>query len=298
MSDWREEQVVNETRSREINEWIDESNEEDSGDVSSPFLCECSDGACDSTIALTHLEYEEVRAHGTYFAIATDHESPDLDLMVSERFGFAIIRKLPGMPARLATASDPPGGRERSEAHAEDEDVSPEQRASGARRRGVDESVAEHAGALPDTDLRPVRATHDLRAGRPGRGLVHVHRVRPLRLTEKQQDRRQFAARNAPTRCVRWLSGRPQSGCTGGDRGRVGDRERRVRRQRPCPLRPSEVRQRLGDLAWAGDGRADSIRSRSDAAPISVRNAVLSARASVVSSSSGRTWAMSAAQNA
>ena len=106
MSDWREEQVVNETRSREINEWIDESNES-SGDVSSPFVCECSDGACDSTIALTHLEYEEVRAHGTYFAIATDHESPDLDLMVSERLGFAIIRKLPGMPARLATASDP-----------------------------------------------------------------------------------------------------------------------------------------------------------------------------------------------
>ena len=27
--------------------------------------------------------------------------------MVSERLGFAIIRKLPGLPARLATASDP-----------------------------------------------------------------------------------------------------------------------------------------------------------------------------------------------
>jgi hypothetical protein len=106
MTDWREQQVVNETRSREINEWIDESNES-SGDMASPFVCECSDGACPSTITLTHLEYEEVRAHGTYFAIATDHESPDLDLMVSERLGFAIIRKLPGMPARLATASDP-----------------------------------------------------------------------------------------------------------------------------------------------------------------------------------------------
>ena len=106
MSDWREQEVVNETRSREINEWIDESNESADG-VMSPFVCECSDGECTSTITLTHLEYEEVRADGTYFAIATHHESPDLDVMVAERVGFAIIRKLPGMPARLAAASDP-----------------------------------------------------------------------------------------------------------------------------------------------------------------------------------------------
>jgi hypothetical protein len=106
MIDWREQEVVNETRSREINEWIDESNKSSPG-VAEPFVCECSDGACMSTITLTHLEYEEVRADGTHFAIATDHETPDLDVLLSQRVGFAIIRKLPGMPARLATASDP-----------------------------------------------------------------------------------------------------------------------------------------------------------------------------------------------
>jgi hypothetical protein len=106
MSDWREQEVENETRSRDINERIDESNESGAG-TGKPFVCECSDGECDSMIDLTHLEYEEVRANGTHFAIATDHESPDLDLMVSERSGFAIIQKLPGLPARLANASDP-----------------------------------------------------------------------------------------------------------------------------------------------------------------------------------------------
>jgi hypothetical protein len=106
VTDWREQEVQNETRSREINEWIDEANES-SGDPADPFVCECSDGSCPATITLTHLEYEEVRAYATHFAIATDHESPDLDLMVSERIGFTIIRKLPGMPARLASASDP-----------------------------------------------------------------------------------------------------------------------------------------------------------------------------------------------
>jgi hypothetical protein len=106
MSDWREEEVENETRSRVINERIDESNEAEAG-TADPFVRECSDGSCTSMIDLTHLEYEEVRAYGTHSAIATDHESPDLDLMVSERSGFAIIRKLPGLPARIANASDP-----------------------------------------------------------------------------------------------------------------------------------------------------------------------------------------------
>ena len=106
MSDWREQEVMNETRSREINEWIDESNES-VDDMTGPFVCECSDIACASTIPLTHVEYEEVRSDGTHFAIAPNHESPDLDALISERIGFTIIRKLPGMPSRLASASDP-----------------------------------------------------------------------------------------------------------------------------------------------------------------------------------------------
>jgi hypothetical protein len=104
--DWREQEVWNETRSREINEWIDEAN--GASDLpADPFICECSDATCPSTITLTHVEYEEVRAHATHFAIAPDHESPDLDATVSERAGFTIVRKLPGMPAKLASASDP-----------------------------------------------------------------------------------------------------------------------------------------------------------------------------------------------
>lgn len=106
MPDWRTMEVGNETRSREINEWIDESNEAPGAERAS-YVCECSDDACGSMISLTHLEYEEVRARGTYFCIALDHESPELDAIVSERKGFAVIRKLPGFPARLANESDP-----------------------------------------------------------------------------------------------------------------------------------------------------------------------------------------------
>jgi hypothetical protein len=107
MADWREQEVGNETRSREINEWIDEANQSRDAAGHDPYVCECSDGSCTATIRLTHVEYEEVRGYGTHFAIAPDHESPDLDLLVSERVGFAIIGKLPGLPAKLAAASDP-----------------------------------------------------------------------------------------------------------------------------------------------------------------------------------------------
>jgi len=107
VADWREQEVRNETQSREINEWIQQSNDTRAAGPTNPYICECSDEACASTISLTRTEYEEVRAYGTHFAIALHHESPDLDLLVSERTGFSIIRKLPGFPARLATASDP-----------------------------------------------------------------------------------------------------------------------------------------------------------------------------------------------
>jgi hypothetical protein len=118
MADWREQEVGNETRSREINEWIDEANQDRGAGAEDPYVCECSDGSCTATIRLTHGEYEEVRGYGTHFAIAHDHESPELDLMVSERVGFAIVRKLPGFPARLAAASDPrrPVGKGSSDA--------------------------------------------------------------------------------------------------------------------------------------------------------------------------------------
>ena len=107
MTDWREEEVGNETRAREINEWIEDSHLAAIDGSSNPYICECSDGNCKSMISLTHVEYEEVRAFPTHFAIALDHESPDLDLLVSERVDFTIVRKLPGLPARLALASDP-----------------------------------------------------------------------------------------------------------------------------------------------------------------------------------------------
>ena len=44
MTDWREEEVGNETRAREINEWIEDSHLAAIDGSSNPYICECSDG--------------------------------------------------------------------------------------------------------------------------------------------------------------------------------------------------------------------------------------------------------------
>lgn len=107
MTDWRVREVGNETRSRDLNEWTEEAAGEPSTTSTTSYVCECSDGDCIATIDLTHAEYEDVRAHATRFAIALDHESPDLDVVIAEHARFAVIRKIPGLPTRLAIASDP-----------------------------------------------------------------------------------------------------------------------------------------------------------------------------------------------
>jgi len=109
VADWREREVGNETLARDINEIENANLEHAGGSATNRYVCECSDASCMATISLTQDEYEQVRAHGAHFVIALDHENPELDLLVAEHEAFAVVRKLPGFPARLARATDPRG---------------------------------------------------------------------------------------------------------------------------------------------------------------------------------------------
>ena len=66
MSDWRDQEVRNETRSRDRNEWIAQTR----GDV------------------------------------ALDHENPEVDQLVSEGGRFTVVEKIAGTPARIARETD------------------------------------------------------------------------------------------------------------------------------------------------------------------------------------------------
>jgi hypothetical protein len=111
MSDYRREEAINETRSRQTNEWIQQANDRFGADrAMDEYRCECSDGDCADVLSLTRAEYEAVRADGLRFIIATHHENPELDRLVISHERYSVVSKLPGEPARIALDSDPRRG--------------------------------------------------------------------------------------------------------------------------------------------------------------------------------------------
>lgn len=108
MIDQLKENAANESLSRELNEWTADVNGSGAsdGDVHT-YLCECSDGRCSAPIGLTYTEYEAVRSLPVRFAIAVDHENPEVDAVVAERPRFAMLEKVGSRALALARATDP-----------------------------------------------------------------------------------------------------------------------------------------------------------------------------------------------
>jgi hypothetical protein len=109
MADWREQEAANETIFRDMNEWTEDETDGRLG-IDRPmdtYLCECSDKGCTEAINLTRNEYEDVRSVPTHFAIALNHENPEIDLVMSENQRFATVEKLVGVGARIARATNP-----------------------------------------------------------------------------------------------------------------------------------------------------------------------------------------------
>jgi hypothetical protein len=109
MADWRDEEARNQTIFREMNEWIEDGKETGPGDDAEidTYLCECSDRQCSDPIGLTRLEYESVRAEPLRFAIALNHENPEIDRLIAQNDRFATVEKFYGSPAKIARESDP-----------------------------------------------------------------------------------------------------------------------------------------------------------------------------------------------
>lgn len=107
MTGWHKREVSNETDSRAINEITNGNLDHVDQAATSDFVCECSDVRCKAAVSMTPPEYESVRADGSSFALARNHENPEIDMLISEGPRFTIIQKLPGPAARQAIASDP-----------------------------------------------------------------------------------------------------------------------------------------------------------------------------------------------
>ena len=102
-----EREARQQTRTRDVNEWIEGANESlGLAEGDGRFRCECGDGSCEHAIVLTRAEYESVRASAVRFAIAPNHEHPG-DRVVAEHLRYTIVEKLVGRASRLAHRSYP-----------------------------------------------------------------------------------------------------------------------------------------------------------------------------------------------
>lgn len=96
----------NEAMFREVNERIEKIAERFAAPTLMSFVCECVDNTCARHIELTHEQYEALRSNGKRFAVAPDHDDPELENVVERHKGFIVVEKI-GAGAQVATATDP-----------------------------------------------------------------------------------------------------------------------------------------------------------------------------------------------
>ena len=110
MSSREERLAKNEATSREINEGIQDAHNGDTdgnGDREIRMVCECGHDDCERLVAITPSEYEQVRSDAVQFVVVREHVIDDMERIVLETDRFVVVAKLEGVPAEVATESDP-----------------------------------------------------------------------------------------------------------------------------------------------------------------------------------------------
>ncbi len=107
----------NEAIFRAVNEKIEDVNLA-FGEVSDrmQLVCECGNAQCVEPIELTLQAYESLRSDSALFAVVPGHELPEAEDVVERHEGYAVVRKLRGLPEAIARETDPrtAGGAEAS----------------------------------------------------------------------------------------------------------------------------------------------------------------------------------------
>jgi hypothetical protein len=86
---------VNEAMFRELNERIEKAaraNGETMQELEE-FVCECASLDCTMRIPLKLAEYEAIRSHPNRFAIALNHDRPDMEVVVDKLPRYWVIEK-------------------------------------------------------------------------------------------------------------------------------------------------------------------------------------------------------------
>jgi len=70
------------------------------------LICECSRAGCVERVALTHAEYEHVRAEGMRFFVVPGHENPAVEIVVETHATYLVVAKT-GAAGSYAARNDP-----------------------------------------------------------------------------------------------------------------------------------------------------------------------------------------------
>ena len=108
MPDERSERIaLNESRFREINDRLaaDLTKLPERPEVIS-FVCECGRASCTAVLELSGPEYESVRANSRRFVVMAGHELPDVETVVGQVSGHAVVEKRPDT-GPIVDATDP-----------------------------------------------------------------------------------------------------------------------------------------------------------------------------------------------
>jgi hypothetical protein len=96
----------NESVFRDVNERIAETSESfDAPDAG--FMCECAYAGCAERLEVPLDEYEQVREDPTTFLLDPEHVVPEVETIVARRSGYAIVRKVNEVVARITRQLDP-----------------------------------------------------------------------------------------------------------------------------------------------------------------------------------------------
>ena len=71
------------------------------------IVCECGNRACRDQIVIAQEEYARVREESALFILRPGHDVIATEDVQSKNLEFWIVRKHPGLPARVARATDP-----------------------------------------------------------------------------------------------------------------------------------------------------------------------------------------------
>lgn len=74
------------------------------------LVCECADTSCsERLVGIAPDEYQDVRAHGDRFFVASGHERPELETVVDAHRGYVVVEKQ-GEAGEVARRADPRDG--------------------------------------------------------------------------------------------------------------------------------------------------------------------------------------------